>query len=115
MAIEFSREVEDNLLEVFLYGIEEQGLNQVERHKARFDQILQTLSDNPKITFIRLEITPHVGVYPAQKHMIAIIEEHCVLRGRTELRRTVDRFFPPHYSYTAAPPQSVFASVPATG
>ena len=70
MAIEFSRAAEDDLLGIFLYGIEEHGLAQAERYKARLDQSFQTLSENPKIARLRLEITPPVRVYPTQKHMI---------------------------------------------
>ena len=70
MAIEFSRAAEDDLLGIFLYGIKEYGLAQAERYKAGLDRSFQTLSDNPKIARLRLEITPPVRVYPARKHMI---------------------------------------------
>lgn len=70
MAIEFSRAAEDDLLEIFFYGIEEHGLAQAERYKSRLDRSFQTLSDNPKIARLRLEIAPPVRVYPAQIHMI---------------------------------------------
>ena len=70
MAIEFSRAAEGDLLEIFLYSIEEHGLVQAERYKDQLDKTFQTLSDNPKITRLREEITPPVRVYPAQKHMI---------------------------------------------
>ena len=43
MAIEFSRAAEDDLLEIFLCGIEEHGLAQAERYKSRLDRSFQTL------------------------------------------------------------------------
>lgn len=70
MPIEFSRAAEDDLLEIFLYGIGEHGLVQAERYKSQLDKSFQTLSDNPEISRLREEITPPVRVYPAQKHMI---------------------------------------------
>jgi len=70
VAIEFSRAAENDLLEIFLYGIEEHGLAQAERYKGQIDNNFQTLSENPKIARLRQEITPPVRVYPAQKHMI---------------------------------------------
>ena len=70
MAIEFSLAAESDLLEIFLYGIQEHGLAQAERYKGQLEKTFQTISDNPKITRLREEITPPVRVYPAQKHMI---------------------------------------------
>lgn len=70
MAIEFSRAAEDDLLGIFLYGVEEHGLAQAERYKSRLNRSFQTLSDNPKIARLRQEITPPVRVYPVQKHMV---------------------------------------------
>lgn len=57
--------------------MKEHGPAQAERYKARLGQIFQVLSDNPEIARLRLEITPPVRVYPAQKHMIvyAIAED----------------------------------------
>ena len=70
MAIEFSRAAEDDLLGIFLYGVEEHGLAQAELYKSRLNHSFQTLSDNSKIARLRQEITPPVLVYPAQKHMV---------------------------------------------
>lgn len=70
MAIEFSLAAEDDLLGIFLYGIEEHGLAQAQRYKSQLEKAFQTISDNPRITRLRREITPPVRVYPAQKHMI---------------------------------------------
>ena len=39
-------------------------------YKAGLDRSFQTLSDNPAIVRLRLEIAPPVRVYPARKHMI---------------------------------------------
>lgn len=70
MAIEFSLAAEDDLLGIFLYGIQEHGLAQAERYKGQLEATFQTISENPKITRLRREITPPVRVYPAQRHMI---------------------------------------------
>ena len=70
VAIEFSLAAEDDLLEIFLYGIQEHGLVRAERYKGQLEKAFQTISDNPKITRLRREITPPVRVYPAKKHMI---------------------------------------------
>ena len=60
MAIEFSLAAEDDLLGIFLYGIQEHGLAQAERYKGQLEATFQTISDNPKITRLRREITPPV-------------------------------------------------------
>jgi len=70
VAIEFSLAAEDDLLEIFLYGIEAHGLAQAERYKGRLDKSFQTLSESPGIARLRQEITPPVRVYPVQKHLI---------------------------------------------
>jgi len=70
VAIEFSLAAEGDLLEIFLYGIEEYGLAQAERYKDQIEKTFQTLSDNPRIARLRQEITLPVRVYPTQKHMI---------------------------------------------
>jgi len=60
----------ESRLGIFPYGIEEHGLAQAERYKSRLERTFQAISDNPKVTRLRREITPPVRVYPAQKHMI---------------------------------------------
>jgi len=70
VAIKLSLSAESDLLGIFLYGIEEHGLLQAEHYKSQIEKSLKTLSDNPKITRLRKEITPPVRVYPAHKHMI---------------------------------------------
>ena len=50
---------------------------QAERYKGQLDKSFQTLSDNPKITRLRQEITPPVRVYPTRKHMIV----YTILKG----------------------------------
>lgn len=70
MALEFSRAAENDLLDIFLYGIQEHGLTQAELYKGYLETAFQTLSENPRITRLREESTPAVRVYPIQKHMI---------------------------------------------
>lgn len=70
MAIKFSLAAENDLLEIFLYGIQKHGLVQAERYKSQLEATFQTISDNPKITHLREEIRPLVRVYPARSHMI---------------------------------------------
>ena len=53
MAIEFSLAAEDDLLGIFLHGIQEHGLAQAERYKGQLEKTFQTISDNPKITRLR--------------------------------------------------------------
>jgi len=45
VAIEFSLAAEDDLLGIFLYGIEEHGLAQAERYKSRLERTFQAISD----------------------------------------------------------------------
>ena len=66
VAIEFSLAAEDDLLGIFLSGIEEHGLAQAQHYKDQLEKTFQTISDNPNVTRLRREITLPVRVYPAQ-------------------------------------------------
>ena len=70
MAIEISQAAEADLLEIFLYSIEEFGLGQAERYKNRLENAFQALSDTPKMVRLRREISPPVRVHPVQQHLI---------------------------------------------
>ena len=96
MEIEFSQAAENDLLDVFMYGIEEHGLAQAERYKSQLNKSLQIISANPKVTRLRYEISPPVRVYSAQKHMIVytIIEDRqtiLVLRLRHQRENWIEQ------------------------
>ena len=70
MAIEFSREAENDLLDIFRYGIKHYGLARAERYKHDLDKSFRVLSDHPRMARVRYEITPPVRIVPAQRHLI---------------------------------------------
>lgn len=86
MAIEFSLAAEDDLLEIFLYRIQEHELAQAERYKGQLEAIFQTIFDNPTITGDHVPST------------------------RVSCAKTRDRLHdlggPPHGLHSACPPSS---------
>lgn len=80
MAIEFSRAAEDDLFDIFLYGIETHGLQQAERYKRLLDRTFGLLSANPNLARERYEMSPPVRIHPVGTHVVVYIT-----RGETVL------------------------------
>lgn len=70
MAIEISQSAEADLLDIFLYSIEEFGVAQAERYKILLENAFQALSETPGMARLRRGISPPVRVLPVEKHMI---------------------------------------------
>ncbi len=70
MAIEFSHAAENDLLDIFRYGIKHYGLARAERYKRELDKSLRLLSNHPRMARLRYEITPPVRIVPTQRHLI---------------------------------------------
>ena len=47
---------ENDLLDIFRYGIEHYGLVGAERYKCRLERTLRPLSENPRLAWLRYEI-----------------------------------------------------------
>lgn len=65
-----SRKAEEDIIEIFLQGIENFGLQQAERYHSTLEKSFRFLAENPQAAHLRMEITPPVRVHPVESHII---------------------------------------------
>ena len=65
-----SRLAEQDLIDLFLEGVECFGLPQAEAYHDLLASTFEFLADNPKAARLRNEIDPPVRVHPIQAHLV---------------------------------------------
>ena len=66
----FSREAENDLIEIYRYGFLNHGERQAERYQEALKEKCQFLADNPLLCRERDEFTPPVRIHHHKKHLI---------------------------------------------
>ena len=70
MGYTLSRKAEEDIIEIFLRGVEQFGLKQAELYHTILEKSFQFLSYNPLAARARAEITPPVRMHPIESHLI---------------------------------------------
>ncbi len=70
MGYHLSRLAEQDLIELFLEGVERFGLVQAETYHDLLANTFKFLADNPKAARLREEIDPPVRIHPVQAHLV---------------------------------------------
>ena len=65
-----SRKAEEDIIDIFLWGAEQFGLQQAEHYHTLLEKSFEFLAENPLAAHLRTEITPPVRVHPIESHII---------------------------------------------
>lgn len=65
-----SRKAEEDIIEIFLRGADQFGLQQAEHYHTLLEKSFQFLAENPLAAHLRMEIRPPVRVHPVESHII---------------------------------------------
>jgi toxin ParE1/3/4 len=65
-----SRKAEEDIIGIFLTGIEQFGQEQAERYHEQLDKCFRFLAENPLAAHERFEITPPVRIHPVGSHLV---------------------------------------------
>lgn len=70
MKFSLSRAAQADLIDIYLYSVQEFGVRQAEAYQDKIDQTIELIADTPEIARLRREITPPVRVHPVGVHMV---------------------------------------------
>jgi len=70
MAYRLSTRAEEDLLQVFLSGLELFGLRQAELYQKEIKRVIEILSENPRLARLRPELSGEVRVHPVKSHLV---------------------------------------------
>ncbi len=70
MPIRFSREAEEDLIQIYLAGIANVGESHAEHYMSGLRAIWLLLESNPKLTYERTDYTPPVRIHPYKSHVV---------------------------------------------
>lgn len=94
MPLKLSKEADEDLRRIYLYGAETHGVDAAERYAARLGQALDLIAANPRIARQRDEFAGEVRAYPIRAHIIiyeidkdAMVTVLRVRHGREDWRR----------------------------
>ena len=59
-----SRKAEEDVIDIFMYGIAQFGIQQAERYHDLLERTFQFLAENPQAACERVENTPPVCIHP---------------------------------------------------
>jgi toxin ParE1/3/4 len=75
MAYRLSRKAEDDLIAIYLDGVQAFGVSQAERYHLELEGVLQYLAAFPRAARERREIDPPVRVHPYKAHLIVYLPQ----------------------------------------
>lgn len=64
------RKAEQDIIDIFLYGAAEFGIQQAERYHDLMDKTFRFLAQNPEAARERVEIMPPVRIHPFESHVV---------------------------------------------
>lgn len=90
-----TRRAEDDLLDIFLFGLERFGLAQAERYKLGLERCFTILADNPKIDRLADTVAPGLRRHEHESHVVLYEEASdgvlivALVHGRSVRRLTL--------------------------
>ena len=88
-----TRQADQDIIDIYLWGCREFGQPQAERYHAGLAATLDLIADNPRMARERAEFNPPVRLHPYQSHMIVYLLDDSgvlivrVLHGRQDWER----------------------------
>lgn len=70
MSYTLSVKAEEDIISIYLAGVEAFGLNQAERYHEQLERCFEFLADNPLAAHKRFEIVPPVRIHPTGAHIV---------------------------------------------
>ena len=70
MGHRLSRKAEEDVIEIFVHGVEQFGLAQAETYHDLLASTFSFLADNPRAGRLREELDPPVRIHPVQAHLV---------------------------------------------
>ncbi|MCH4564262.1 type II toxin-antitoxin system RelE/ParE family toxin [Halomonas sp. EGI 63088] len=70
MRYRLSRKAEEDIIGIFLIGVERFGMAQAERYHGQLEKCFRFLADNPLAAHERHEIMPPVRIHPVGAHLV---------------------------------------------
>ena len=71
-----SRKAEEDIIEIYLRGADQFGLQQAERYHTILENSFQFLAENPLSAQLRTEITAPVRIHPVESHIIVYTSDN---------------------------------------
>ena len=65
-----SRKAEEDIIDIFMYGVTQFGTHQAERYHDLLEKTFQFLAENPEAARERTEIAPPVRIHPIESHIV---------------------------------------------
>jgi len=89
-----SRKAEEDVIDIFMHGVAQFGIQQAERYHDLLERTFQFLAENPEAARERVEITPPVRIHPLESHIVIYTVDESggifiirVRHGREDWRR----------------------------
>lgn len=93
MSYKATRQADRDILEIYVHGAAEFGVDQAERYHEGLVSVFELLAENPHLARERPELDPPVRLHPYRAHMIAYLIRNDgiliirVLHGRQDWER----------------------------
>jgi toxin ParE1/3/4 len=68
-----TRQADQDIIDIYIWGCRKFGQTQAERYHAGLAATLDLIADNPRIARERAEFNPPVRLHPYQSHMIVYL------------------------------------------
>ena len=73
MSYRLTRKAEQDVIQAYLDGAREFGIDQAEAYHARLERTFELLADTPRLARERTELSPPVRIHPCGAHVIVYL------------------------------------------
>lgn len=96
MSYKATRQADQDIIDIYLRGVAEFGIDQAERYHQGMVSVFELLAENPRLARERPEFDPPVRLHPYQAHMIAYItrDDGILIIRILHRRQAWERFLP---------------------
>ncbi len=70
MTYKLTNKAEDDIITIYLQGVQEFGVTQAEAYHADLEKVFALIADTPFIARERLELSPPIRIHPHASHLI---------------------------------------------
>ena len=70
MSYRLSNKAEEDIINLYLEGVRQFGIQQADRYHRQLEEAFHFLSDNPEAARQRFELTPPARIHPHHSHLI---------------------------------------------
>ena len=75
MSWTLTRQADQDLVDIYMYGAREFGIDQADAYHAELERVFASLGEFPRLARLRTEFSPPVRIHPHKAHLVFYVKQ----------------------------------------